>query len=33
MKVTAKKAIDERSLSLIIVTKRSGPLSCKEEAR
>jgi hypothetical protein len=31
MKVTTEKTIDEGSLGFIIVTKRSGPLSCKEE--
>jgi len=32
VEVTAKKAIDEGSLGLIIVAKGSGPLGCKEEA-
>ena len=33
MEVTAKKAIDEGSLGLIIVAKGSSSLGCKEEAR
>ena len=33
MEVTAKKAIDEGSLGLIVVAKGCSSLGCKEEAR